>query len=85
MDRDAKTRARIEQHWEASERGDSETEHAIYTEDAILDYPQSNARDPVLRRPLPRACLARRPSRGDIWRAGGSVTMLIQRMSDLRL
>ena len=36
MDRDAKTRARIEQHWEASERGDGETEHAIYAEDAIL-------------------------------------------------
>jgi hypothetical protein len=44
MDRDAKTRARIEQHWEASERGDSETEHAIYAEDAILDYPQSGER-----------------------------------------
>ena len=44
MDRDAKTRARIEQHWEASERGDGETEHAIYAEDAILDYPQSGER-----------------------------------------
>src|SRR5260221_5392922 len=44
MDPDARTRARIEQHWEASERGDSETEHAIYAEDAILDYPQSGER-----------------------------------------
>ena len=44
MDRDAKTRARIEQHWEASESGDNETEHAIYAEDAILDYPQSGER-----------------------------------------
>ena len=44
MDRDARTRARLEQHWEASERGDIDTEHAIYAEDAILDYPQSGER-----------------------------------------
>jgi hypothetical protein len=37
-------RARIQQHWEASERGDVEAEHAIYAEDAILDYPQSGER-----------------------------------------
>ena len=43
-DRDARTRAGIEQHWAASESGDSETEHAIYAEDAILDYPQSGER-----------------------------------------
>src|SRR3978361_1838337 len=40
-DRDADVPARIQQHWEASERGDVETEHAIYATDAILDYPQS--------------------------------------------
>ena len=34
----------MEQHWEASERGDIDTEHAIYSEDAILDYPQSGER-----------------------------------------
>jgi hypothetical protein len=44
MDRDATTRARLEQHWEASERGDIDTEHAIYAADAILDYPQSGER-----------------------------------------
>jgi hypothetical protein len=44
MDRDARTRARLEQHWKASERGDIGTEHAIYAEDAILDYPQSGER-----------------------------------------
>jgi SnoaL-like domain len=44
MDRDATTRARVEQHWTASEQGDIETEHAIYAEDAILDYPQSGER-----------------------------------------
>jgi hypothetical protein len=43
-DRDADIRARIEQHWEASERGDGDAEHAIYAEDAILDYPQSGER-----------------------------------------
>ena len=44
MDRDGRTRAGIEQHWEASERGDNDTEHAIYAADAILDYPQSGER-----------------------------------------
>jgi hypothetical protein len=44
MDPDARTRAAIEEHWQASERGDSETEHAIYAADAILDYPQSGER-----------------------------------------
>src|ERR1700748_3734753 len=43
-DRDADIRARIRQHWEASERGDIDAEHAIYAPDAILDYPQSGER-----------------------------------------
>ena len=43
-DRDARTRARLEQHWTASDRGDIDTEHAIYAADAILDYPQSGER-----------------------------------------
>src|ERR1700691_2197129 len=43
-DRDAKTRARIQEHWESAERGDIDTEHAIYAADAILDYPQSGER-----------------------------------------
>jgi hypothetical protein len=42
--RDADIRARIQQHWEASESGDIELEHAIYADDAILDYPQSGER-----------------------------------------
>jgi hypothetical protein len=37
-------RQAIEQHWQASESGDSVTEHAIYAEGAILDYPQSGER-----------------------------------------
>src|SRR4029077_18654668 len=44
MDRDARTRSQLEQHWAASARGDIATEHAIYAEDAILDYPQSGER-----------------------------------------
>lgn len=34
----------IEQHWAASEHGDVVGEHAIYAEDAVLDYPQSGER-----------------------------------------
>src|ERR1700684_2785077 len=41
---DVTTRARIEEHWTASESGDSDTEHAIYAVDGILDYPQSGER-----------------------------------------
>jgi hypothetical protein len=44
MTRDSETRARIEEHWKASELGDIDTEHAIYATDAILDYPQSGER-----------------------------------------
>jgi len=44
MDPDDRTRAAIEAHWLASERRDVESEHAIYAEDAILDYPQSGER-----------------------------------------
>jgi SnoaL-like domain len=43
-DRDTGTRSRIEQHWDASESGDVDTEHAIYAADGILDYPQSGER-----------------------------------------
>ena len=43
-DSDGRIRAAIEQHWRASESGDIETEHAIYADDAILDYPQSGER-----------------------------------------
>ncbi len=44
VDRDARIRARLEQHWRASEDGDADAEHAIYAADAILDYPQSGER-----------------------------------------
>ena len=38
------TRAAIEEHWSASECGNTEAEHAIYAAEAILDYPQSGER-----------------------------------------
>jgi hypothetical protein len=44
MHRDSQKRAALEEHWQASERGDSAIEHAIYSADAILDYPQSGER-----------------------------------------
>ncbi len=44
MDSEARIRAAIEEHWRASESGETEAEHAIYAEDAILDYPQSGER-----------------------------------------
>jgi hypothetical protein len=43
-DRDARTRARIQEHWDASDRGDGDAEQAIYAPHAILDYPQSGER-----------------------------------------
>jgi hypothetical protein len=44
MSEDSQKKAAIEEHWQASERGDSAVEHAIYGTDAILDYPQSGER-----------------------------------------
>jgi hypothetical protein len=41
---DVQTRAAIEAHWLASERGDTDAEHAIYDQSAVLDYPQSGER-----------------------------------------
>jgi len=41
---DAEIHAAIAEHWTASEQGDGEREHAIYADDAILDYPQSGER-----------------------------------------
>ena len=39
--RDQEIRAALDQHWAASDSNDLETEHLIYQEDAVLDYPQS--------------------------------------------
>jgi hypothetical protein len=42
--RDQRIRAALDQHWAASDANDLETEHLIYHEDAVLDYPQSGER-----------------------------------------
>ena len=42
--RDQEIRAALDQHWAASDAGNFETEHLIYHEDAVLDYPQSGER-----------------------------------------
>jgi hypothetical protein len=43
-DRDQQIRAALDRHWAASDASDFETEHLIYHEDAVLDYPQSGER-----------------------------------------
>jgi ketosteroid isomerase-like protein len=42
--RDQEIRAALDQHWAASDANDFETEHLIYLEDAVLEYPQSGER-----------------------------------------
>src|SRR3984957_18891052 len=42
--RDQEIRAALDQHWAASNANDFETEHRIYHEDAVLEYPQSGER-----------------------------------------
>src|ERR1700751_1040872 len=39
--RDQEIRAALDQHWAASYSNDFVTEHLIYREDAVLEYPQS--------------------------------------------
>jgi len=41
---EAQIRAALDQHWAASDANDFETEHLIYLEDAVLEYPQSGER-----------------------------------------
>lgn len=42
--RDREIRAALHRHWAASDAGDLETEHRIYHEGAVLEYPQSGER-----------------------------------------
>lgn len=42
--RDQLIRTALDQHWAASDANDFETEHRIYLEDAVLEYPQSGER-----------------------------------------
>ena len=41
---DQSIRAALDQHWAASDANDFETEHRIYHDDAVLEYPQSGER-----------------------------------------
>jgi hypothetical protein len=42
--RDGEIRAALDRHWAASDANDLETEHSVYHEDAVLEYPQSGER-----------------------------------------
>jgi len=42
--RDREIRAALDRHWAASDANDFETEHDIYLENAVLEYPQSGER-----------------------------------------
>jgi len=42
--RDERIRAALVEHWAASDANDFETEHRIYRDDAVLEYPQSGER-----------------------------------------
>jgi ketosteroid isomerase-like protein len=41
---DDDVRAALQRHWEASDVNDFASEHQIYRDDAVLDYPQSGER-----------------------------------------
>jgi len=41
---DGDVRNALRQHWAASDANDFETEHRIYSDDAVLEYPQSGER-----------------------------------------
>src|SRR6516162_2309407 len=41
---DPEIRAALDRHWVASDTNDFETEHQIYRDDAVLEYPQSGER-----------------------------------------
>ena len=73
---DADRRAASERHWAASQAGDDVAEHAIYTDDAVLEYPQSGERFRGRRNiqgqrghhPAPREFVVRRVrGSGDLW------------------
>ena len=58
---EAEIRAALDRHWAASDADDFETEHEIYREDAVLEYPQSGER--IRRRRNIQASGAAQPNR----------------------
>jgi hypothetical protein len=74
--RDREIRAALDQHWAASDANDFETEHRIYHEDAVLEYPQSgertrdrrNIQNQLASQPSKKRFAVRRISGGgDLW------------------
>jgi ketosteroid isomerase-like protein len=74
--KDAVIRAKLERHWLAADANDFSTEHEIYDEDAVLEYPQSRERIcgrqkiQASRQAQPnskRFTIRRIVGRGDIW------------------
>ena len=74
--KDEEIRAALDRHWMASDADDFEAEHAIYREDAVLEYPQSGER--ILGRRKILSSRAAQPNRkrftvrriigaGDLW------------------
>ena len=74
--RDHQIRAALDRHWTASDASDFETEHEIYLDDAVLEYPQSRER--IRGRSNIRITRANQPSKkrfavrrvigsGDLW------------------
>jgi hypothetical protein len=57
--------AAVERHWVASEAGDPAGEHAIYADDAVLEYPQSRER--TVGRDNIAAMRATQPNRKSFW------------------
>src|ERR1700761_9210018 len=73
---DQALRAALQRHWDASDANDFETEHDIYHDDAVLDYPQSGERIRGRRRiqesrtvqpNTKRFAIRRITGRGDLW------------------
>lgn len=74
---DEEIREALDSHWRASAAGDANTEHDIYDDDAICDYPQSGER--ILGRSNLQALRSHHPGRpsgfkvkrilgeGDLW------------------
>ena len=73
---DRAVRELLERHWVASDAGDFASEHDIYREDAVLDYPQSGERirgrhniqeSRVLQPNRKRFTVRRMTGHGDLW------------------
>jgi len=74
--RDQEIRTALDRHWAASDVNDFETEHSIYHEDAVLEYPQSgerirgrcNIQITRTKQPSEKRFVVRRTiGRGDLW------------------